>query len=439
MINIFKSENSPILLSILVYLSFFLGFIFNENSIGSGGYTGDLNWMWKNFDIFKNNSLWASINHPEFFGNRTPLLYVLHILFNPFITDIYSYRISVFCISFFAPIIFYIYLIEKFKGTDKKLLFLISSLILLSPFYRTSAFWGLEINYGIISMLLSLSILEYTFSVNRKKNLNLYFLLILLTFTSSICVYFDQKLLIIPLLILFKILKAEIQFKFKFYTILNYSIFSIPFLYLLFTWKGIVPPSTQLENPNTVTAFSRLDSLWFEHLGYATTIIAFYIFPIIFFRSKDLFDYIKNFFSKKINIITASLFLIYLYYLITFFNYQEFTVEEYSMGLGYIHKVSILLFQNLFYQEIFTFIAFFISWLIVIMFIENNFKNFLILIYFYILSLLLWPLMQEYFDPIIFLFAFTVFSGKLFINFKNCIYLFFYLSIFLICANFYYL
>ena len=44
-------------LTLLIYSSFVIGFIFNENSIGSGGYGGDLEWMWANFEIYKTNNL----------------------------------------------------------------------------------------------------------------------------------------------------------------------------------------------------------------------------------------------------------------------------------------------------------------------------------------------------------------------------------------------
>ena len=51
-------------------LSFVLGFYFNENSIGAGGYDGDLEWMWKNLDIYKSNDLWTSM---EFISSSIPL------------------------------------------------------------------------------------------------------------------------------------------------------------------------------------------------------------------------------------------------------------------------------------------------------------------------------------------------------------------------------
>ena len=343
---------------------------------------------------------------------------------------------TVFILSLIAPIILYICLIQKFTNTNKIVLFFISSFILLSPFYRTSAYWGLEVNYAITTMLLSV----YFFNIFKKKKLNnsnLYFLITLLTFTSSLCVYFDQKFLIIPLLVFIEIMKSDTKIKFKTYSIINFSFFSIPFIYLIFLLKGIVPPSTQYANPNTITSISRLNLLWFEHLGYATTMIAFYFLPVIFLKKDNLLLSAKKDFLDKKNNLFLALFLIYLIYFFTFVNFEELTKVKYLMGLGFIHKIS-LIFLRYFLQEIFTCLSFLISWIIILFFLEKNLSNFLILFYFYFLSVILWPLMQEYFDPIIFLFALIIFSSKLLINYKNSMFTFLYLSIFLICANFYY-
>lgn len=427
-----------IFLSSLIYFSFFLGFFFGENSIGSGGYKGDLSWIWVNLEIFKTNNIFDAIHHPNFFGNRTPLIYILHTYLNPFVSNIDSYRLTVFVLSIFAPIVFFICLIQRFKDTNKIILFFISSFILLSPFYRTSAYWGLEMNYVVITMLLSIYLLNILLKTKNEKNLNLYVIISLLTLISSLCIYFDQKFLIIPMLVFIQILNSHIQLKFKIYSIINYCIFSIPFFYLIFIWNGIVPPSTQDANPNTITSISRLNFLWFEHLGYATTMIAFYLLPILFFINNNLIITAKNFFLDKINFFLLGLFSIYLIYFIKFVNFIEFTNTKYLMGLGFIHKISIILFNNIFLQEIFTYFSFLISWIIILIFLEKKLNNFLIVFYFYFLSLILWPLMQEYFDPIIFLFAFTIFSTKLIINYQNSIFLFLYLSIFLICANVYY-
>ena len=64
-------------------LSFIFGFYIDENSAGMGNYAGDISWIKKNIQIFLENDLREAIFHPELFGNRTPLIYILNKLFNP--------------------------------------------------------------------------------------------------------------------------------------------------------------------------------------------------------------------------------------------------------------------------------------------------------------------------------------------------------------------
>jgi hypothetical protein len=441
--NINNKNNLIIFFTFLIYISFFLGFYFNENSIGSGGYDGDLGWMWRNFTIYKSNDLWTSIHHPDFFGNRTPLLYILHILFNPFIFNIDSYRVTVFCISFLAPLVFYICLRQKFKNIDKTILFFISSFILLSPYYRTSAYWGLEINYGIISMLITIFFLNHTLYESISSKLKLYFFLILLTFFSSLCLYFDQKLLIIPLLVLFEILRSKINLKFKIFSLVNYSIYAIPFLYLIFIWKGIAPPLTQAINPYQGTHLSGIN-LNFFHIGYASAIMAFYLIPIIFLKVDNVVLVFRDFFSKSSNLYKVLIFLIYLIYIIFFNDYEDFTINKQwkgshgVYGLGILHKISLILFNTTLYREIFTYLSFFGSWIIILVAIERKIINHIIIAYFYFLSLLLFPLMQEYFDPYIILFSLLILSLKFDFKFQKILSVFIYLVIFLASTNLYY-
>ena len=427
-------------LTLLIYSSFILGFVFNENSIGSGDYGGDLHWMWINFEIYKTNDLWTAIHHPDFFGNRTPLLYILHILFNPFINNIDTYRFTVFCISFLGPIIFYLCLKQRFKDIDKFILFFISSFILLSPYYRTSAYWGLEINYGIITMLLSIFFLDYALEKHKNNQpLNLS-LITLITFFSSLCLYFDQKLLIIPLIILFQIFRSNIKIKFKILTLINYSFFAIPFLYLIFIWQGIAPPLTQTVNSQTVLNLARLNYLHFFHIGYASAIIAFYFLPIILLKKDNLVTIIKEFFKENKNIYKILIGVFYIIFIIFYYDFENLTVNKpmYDYGLGILNKISLIIFKDVFFREVFTYLSFVISWIIILIAIEKRTINLVIISYFYFLALLLLPLMQEYFDPYIILFSFLLFNFKLNLNFKKTISLFLYLLIFLASTNIYY-
>ena len=420
----------------LIVVSYFFGFFFNENSAGAGGYKGDITWILKNIEIFKTNNLIDAIFDEKLFGNRTPLIYIINKIFNPFFFEYEKYRYSISLFSFLGIFIFYLGLKNKFKEVNQSNLLLISSVILLSPYYRTSAYWALNENYGIFFSILSLVLL------NSSKNWlgqPFYFLKItLLISSSSLCVYFDQKLIIIPLITYLTIINYKKKLSFKITITVLYGIFSIPYLFLIYKWGGLVPPLTQLENPNSVTSLNHIKDIYLFNVGYASTIIGFYIFPFIFFKEKNLLNLLKQFFLNRNNYIIIFIGLIYILVLNFFYNFEDYTIKNYWIGLGYIHKFSKLIFSNLIFQEIFTYLAFFISWIIIWLFTEKNLTNILIISFYFCLSLLFWPMMQEYFDPIILILITLAFRTKIKINFYNSIFLVIYFSLFLIAANFYY-
>ena len=103
------------ILIFLSFFSFFLGFYLDENSAGGGSYLGDWDRAWPNVQIFLNHDISAAINHEGFETNRSPLLYILHGLFNPFAETEIGYRRSVFVISLLVPALFYLCLKQKFQ------------------------------------------------------------------------------------------------------------------------------------------------------------------------------------------------------------------------------------------------------------------------------------------------------------------------------------
>ena len=421
-----------IVLILLSFFSFFAGFYLDENSAGGGAYNGDWKFLWGNLQLFINNDFYAAITHENLLTNRTPLLYILHSSLNPFVENEIFYRRSVFIISLTVPMLFYFCLRQKFKKEDNLLLILIASTIFLSPYFRTSSYWGLEENYGIICLLFTFLFLN--FFLENENEYKIYIHLFLLTFSSSLCVYFDQKLIVIPLISFLTIIFSNKMIKIKLFSMLFYLIFSLPYIYLITLWGGIFP-TTQTNIRNLGGEF------YLEHIGYASTIIAFYFAPFLLFKGKDLFIVFRNFFTKKNNYYYILIFLIYIFYLMilsNFFNQDSLNIEA-STGKGLVHKFSFILFKdNFFIREIFIYFSFLISWLIILIFVDKNLKNKLILLYFFLISIVTLPLMQEYFDPLILLIIFTFFSTKIFINYKNVIVLFFYLSIFLVCSNIYY-
>ena len=188
----FKNKYNTISISLIIFtiISFFLGFYYDETATN---WYVDLNCIKKNISIFLNNNILDSIKHPEYFGNRSPLMYILHVTLNPFLENIYYYRISVFLFSLLGPYFFYLCLKNKYFKDDKTTLILISSIIFLSPYYRSSAFWGLEENYAIVFTLISFLSLQYFLKSNQIKILYTYLLLLVISVCSSACIYFDLK------------------------------------------------------------------------------------------------------------------------------------------------------------------------------------------------------------------------------------------------------
>jgi len=420
------------ILILLSISSFFIGFIYGENSAGGGTLKGDFEHTWMNLQLFLNNDIGTAVQLTTtsdtdiYRSSRTPLLYIINKLFNPFVENEFAFIKSIFFLSLSLPILFYLCLKQKFKNEENLLLILIASIVCLSPYFRTSAYWGNEENYGLISLLISYIFLSQFLSNNNNVFKN-YYQLFLTVFFSSACIYFDQKLAIIPLICFLQIIFSKKSFKLKFSSIFLYLIFSLPYIYLILLWGNIIPTGDSVRRGIG-------SQLYFNHLGYTSTIIAFYLLPLLLFKGQNFFKLFENFFKTRKNYYLISLFFIYLLYLLIFYDYDS----EVKLGKGFIHKTAILLFNESYLQKIFIYFSFFVSWIIILIYLNNNLKDKLIIFYFFLLSIIVWPILQEYFDPLIILMAFTFFNSKLVINYKHSILFFLYLSILLIFSNIYY-
>ena len=422
--------------SILILLSlssFFIGFIYGENSAGAGGFDGDFSQTWINLQLFLNNDISVALQSTItsdsniYKSSRTPMLYIFNKLFNPFVENKFIFIKSIFILSLLVPVLFYLCLKQKFKNKENLLLILISSTVCLSPYFRTSGFWGAEENYGLISFLISFLFLN-KFLSNSENALKNYFWLLLTVFFSSITLYFDQKLAIIPIICFLQIIFSKKSYKLKFSCGFLYLISSLPYIYLIALWGSIIPTGDAITR-GVGTKFH------LNHLGYASTIIAFYLLPLLLYKNEGFFKLFQNFFKIKKNYYLISLSFIYLIYLLAFHDYDS----EATLGKGFVHKIAIFIFEKNYLQKLFIYSSFIVSWLIILVYLNNSdLKDKLIVFYFFLISIFVWPILQEYFDPIIILMVFTFFSSKLFINYKNSIFLFCYLTIWLISANIYY-
>ena len=285
--QLFFNTNS---FTILIVIYFFYGFIIGENSAGAGPYDFEL--IWSNLELIK-QSIFLNLDNQLYNDSRPPLSYIIHSLINPFSKDKESFRLSVLIISCLVPILFFFIIKKKYSFLKNDLIIFLASLITLSPYFRTSAYWGLGENYGLIFILGSYLIylkLKDIKNTNNPERIN--FHIFILCFLSSLCVYFDQKLIFVPMFYLFLIIGMKIKFHSKVLTLVFYFIFSIPFIYLIFLWGNILPPSAS-------TSRYVGQKVHLYHIGYCMTIIAFYITPILIFTKLRVNYLKKELFSKN--------------------------------------------------------------------------------------------------------------------------------------------
>ena len=422
-------SSQKIILNIISFFLIFLfiyGFLIEENSAGAGGYNGDLLATFSNLQLFINNNFYQAIkltaNSEVYYSNRPPLFYILHSIFNPVAGDLKKYIYSVFFISSLVPIFFYLSLKINYKKISGYYLFFLSCLILLSPYFRTSSYWGLEENYAFISLLLSfIFIKKFLF---KKKFLDLF----LTIFFSSTCVYFDQKFIIIPLICFLQLTFSELPIKFKLYTIFLYSIFSLPFIYLIYLWGNIIP----VGNMNIYSVGKRI---YLQHICYMTNILGLYFFPfLILIRKKDIKKILTSFFKNKINKFFLLIGILYIGYFIFFAD----LTSTFNFGGGYSLKVTRFLFNIELYQKIFLSIIFFFCIIILLIFININYWISVFIIYFLISSLLINPVMHEYLDPLVLVFLLTFAKNIISIDQKKVFFLLFYFLIIFTVARIYY-
>ena len=416
-------EALSIFFSATILIYFFYGFYTNENSAVAGPYDFEL--IWKNLQLLKQNTF-SNLDNALYNDSRPPLAYIIHIYLNPFIQNKEDFRLSVLIISLVVPILFFFCLRKNFKTSNVYLLLFLTSIVMLSPYFRTSAFWGLGENYGLIFLLSAYLIYSKIDTENLKKDsFGNYLLILLLCFFSSLCVYFDQKLVFIPALCLFHLLNANINYRLKYSSIFFFVIMALPFLYLIYLWGSIIPP-------NATGKRGLGEEFHLFNLGYCLTIISFYVLPLFIFKKDILFEFKKKLLSREFFILIFLLF-IYICSVLIFANFETLP----NLGKGIVHKVFLILFEDINLRLIFTLISFFLATAIVYSYFNKKI-DFAVIIFLLLMSVFTFPFQQEYLDPLIFLLSFSFFRTKLDLNFKKTYLIFFYFATFSISTKMYY-
>ena len=354
-------------------LSLFLGLLLNEDASGIGT-SNDFNNTWEYVERLKNNYFFDGSEWTRLLPFHFIFLSVLHTIFD----DIFIVRLIFCSISIFIPILFFKNLVLKYGSENKGKLLIISSLILLLPFFRSSAIWP---NPHILSLLfLLISILFFqkcSIELNKKINLNLILHIIFL----SLAIYTRRYyvfLFIYYIFIYYKYLKP------KEFVLIIFFIFllSVPGFILIFKFPYYVESSGySLKFYNSIPVISSI------FLLYVIPFLNFQFFKIISLRAIIFF------------ILSVLSTFIFAYY----FDYNP------RLGGGIFMKIS-----NIFIQSNYLFfLTSLTGFYILLKLVEKNKEN-LILIFLVFLTFSNNYMMQKYFEPLWFIILFLILDLQFF-------------------------
>ena len=236
----------------LIFISFFLGYFLRENAVGGGKEFYLISWPI--IQSFKEDFLFTIQNYTTLdIGGGTdfqiPFSHMINAYLNPFSDNIVHFQLSTTIISFTIFFIFAFVLKKAFLNINIFDILLTSSVILLLPFFRTSAFWGKNENYGWLFFILAL----YFFSEIKK---NIYkdpdnrdkLIIISFCFTSACALYARQLLFFLPISYLLYLFINNANKKIILTSIISFSILAIPGLLVILSWMDIFK-TVNLLNP----------------------------------------------------------------------------------------------------------------------------------------------------------------------------------------------
>ena len=129
-----------ILVICLIFISFFLGYFLRENSAGGGLEFYQLSWPI--IQSLKSDFLFTINNYGSFGDGTIPFSHIINAYLNPFSDVDTHFQLSITVISFVIFFIFALILKKIFSDIEFIDILLTSSVILLLPMFRTSAFLG---------------------------------------------------------------------------------------------------------------------------------------------------------------------------------------------------------------------------------------------------------------------------------------------------------
>ena len=401
-----KITNKQILLIFgFLYASLILGFFLDEDL--AGGATIDfLNHSLPVLESFKEN---------YFKTDQSPFFFIFLSILNIPLENITFLRFLYLHICLLAPLIFYMCLKEKFPDINKKILILLSLVILASPHFRAYSFWLGDVNIALVFLLSSIF---FYLKINNEKNYdNFYTYIFLNVLCVALAAYFRPIYSIISIYFFYKIfIKFGLSKKLFLFILLN-LLFSIPAFYFLFMVENFFTFNSQNTGPNAYFTpylfYKPTFDLYASNILLTSSIIFFYAFPFIWLKKTNLFQ--KNNITTVTNLIVFISSLILTLLFIYNFDYSSPTNEINSGGIFF--KVSNLIFNNNLFFYLVSLVSIF---LLIRIIIKKNFNDILLIILLFGLD----PdpfIYHKTYDPLLLCTFLLLFENSLFnqLNTKN--------------------
>ena len=386
----------------LISVSFFLGYFLRENAVGGGAEFFKLSWPI--IQSLKKDFLFTIKNYSSFGDGTIPFSHIINAYLNPFSDIIENFQLSTTIISFVIFLIFALILKKAFVQVNFVDILLTSSVFLLLPFFRTSAFWGKNENYGWLFCILAL----YFFSEikkdlsNNPKNRDI-LNIILFCFTSACALYARQALVFLPISYLLYLFFNSANKKTIIISIISFVIFAIPAFLLILIW-GNVFPVAGFQDGKFFGGWLNINHI-LKNFPILLSFFGFYLLPILIIEFLN--SEFKDFFSKYFKSFFFALIIFVFLSQINLLNY----LGDYKMAGGAILKVNYLIQKNNFFLLlVFSSIGF----SILIRFITEDIKNNAVILL-PILIIFGFPqlLYQEYVEPLILIIFFLALKTNL--------------------------
>ena len=369
-----------------------MGYFLRENAVGGGQEFYVMEWPI--IQSLKTNFLYTIVNYKHFIDFTMPFPHMANAYLNPFSDNIENFQLFNTFVSFGIFLILFFVLKKVFFQINNIDALLISSVILLLPFFRTSAFWGKQENYGWLFLILA-----YYFFFEIKKNISNnpsnkdLIHTILFCSTSALALYSRQALFFLPISYLLYLFINNSHKKIIILSIVSFTILSIPGFLLIWIWGGIFPELPQEHFPGEFFGWWIHPMHVLKNIPILFSYIAFYLMPILII---ELFHSGFKQFSNRY--FKSFIFALVVFVFLSQINLLDY-FGEYTKAGGAILKVNYLIQKkNFLLLLLFSSIGFSILFRF---FLEDRKNNIVILLPILIIYGFPELLYQEYVEPLI--------------------------------------